>query len=390
MHCHVCGPTHCSNPKMLLRVAAAFNSVIINPKLYTRINNMPDAIWIDRDDELPALARALELQPWIGVDTEFLRERTFFPKLCLLQIAAAATIWCVDTLALSSLDPLMPALTAAASRKIIHAARQDLEAVYLSTKRVVTPVFDTQIAAGCIGLKPQIGYAELVKILLDVTVPKGQTRTDWSKRPLTRDQLDYAADDVLYLSEVADHLGKRLRELGREHWAAEDCLSLEDRELYEPDPAQAWVRLRGVAQLAPAARARAKAIAVWREKLARTRDLPRAWILADAAIFAVAEGGTPPLNDALAANLLTALQGVADDVSDQSPVQDARPTPEQKAVIERLNKIVDARAAELSVSAEILAPRGEIKALAMGRSDSHALNGWRREEIGTRLLEAIG
>ena len=101
------------------------------------------------------------------------------------------------------------------------------------------------------------------------------------------------------------------------------------------------------------------------------------------------------MNDALAANLMTALQGVAEDVSDQSPVQDARPTPEQKAVIERLNKIVDARAAELNVSAEILAPRGEIKALAMGTlarslSDSHALNGWRREEIGTRLLEAIG
>src|SRR5471032_2423543 len=102
---------------------------------------MPDAIWIDRDDELPALAERLEAQPWIGVDTEFLRERTFFPKLCLLQLSAGGRIWCVDTLRIGSLEPLMAALTASAARKVIHAARQDLEAVYLSTKRVVTPVF---------------------------------------------------------------------------------------------------------------------------------------------------------------------------------------------------------------------------------------------------------
>jgi ribonuclease D len=355
---------------------------------------MPDAIWIDRDDELPALAQTLESQAWIGVDTEFLRERTFFPKLCLLQLAAGGRIWCVDTLRIGSLDPLMPALTAAVARKVIHAARQDLEAVYLSAKRVITPVFDTQIAAGCIGLKPQAGYAELVKTLLDVTVPKGQTRTDWSKRPLTREQLEYAADDVLYLGDVASHLLLRLRELGREHWVLEDCLALEDKRLYEPDPAQAWGRLRGLAQLAPQSRARAKAIAVWREKLARTRDLPRAWILSDAAIFSVAQGSVPPLNDSLAASLQAALEEAANDATDQEPSQDARPTPEQKAMIERLGKIVDARAAELKVSAEILAPRGELKALAMGTRagalrESHALTGWRREEIGTRLLDAI-
>src|ERR1700722_19821904 len=238
-------------PKMLLRVAASSDSVIIHSKLYTRINGMPDAIWIERDDELPELAQTLESQAWIGLDTEFLRERTFFPKLCLLQLAGGGQIWCVDTLRIGSLEPLMPGLTAAAARKVIHAARQDLEAVYLSAKCVMTPVFDTQIAAGCIGLKPQVGYAELVKTLLDVTVPKGQTRTDWSKRPLTREQLDYAADDVLYLGDVADHLSRRLRELGREHWVAEDCLALQDKQLYEPDPAQAWARLRGLAQLAP-------------------------------------------------------------------------------------------------------------------------------------------
>jgi ribonuclease D len=259
----------------------------------------------------------------------------------------------------------------------------------------MSPVFDTQIAAGCIGLKPQVGYAELVKTLLDVAIPKGQTRTDWSKRPLTRDQLDYAADDVLYLGDVANHLSVRLRELGREHWVLEDCLALEDRQLYEPDPSQAWSRLRGLAQLAPASRGRVKTIANWREKQARVRDLPRAWILPDADIFSVAQGAPPPLNDSLAASLESALEEASDDGLDQEPSQDARPTPEQKALIDRLAKIVDSRALELRISAEVLAPRGEIKALAMGKRagaprDSHALTGWRREEIGTRLLEAMG
>jgi ribonuclease D len=358
---------------------------------------MPDAIWIDRDEQLETYSRTLEAQDWIGLDTEFLRERTFFPKLCLLQIAAAGRIACIDTLNVGSLEPLLAVLTAAGTRKIIHAARQDLEAVYASARRVITPVFDTQIAAGCIGLKPQIGYAELVKTLLDITLPKGQTRTDWSKRPLTREQLDYAADDVLHLGEIAQLLTARLRELGREHWVAEDCAALEDRRLYEPDPAQAWARLRGVAQLAPPVRARAKAIAVWREKVARARDLPRGWILPDAAIFSTAEGAAPPLNDSLAANLRKALEAAAPDTGvpdtaetdTREPSPDARPTPEQRAVIERLGHIVDARAAQLGVSAEILAPRGEIKALALGRRDTHALVGWRRAEIGLRLLEAI-
>ncbi len=366
---------------------------------------MTDAIWIDRSDELDSLARTLESQAWIGLDTEFLRERTFFPKLCLLQLCAAGQIWCLDTLRIGGLDALMPVLTAPRVRKLIHAARQDLEALYLTAKQVVSPVFDTQIAAACIGMKPHVGYAELVKTLLDVTIPKGQTRTDWSKRPLTTAQLEYAADDVLYLGDIAEKLQARLQSLGREHWVLEDCLELQERRLYEPDPAQAWERLKGIGQLAPEPRAQAKAIAVWREKLARERDLPRAWILADAAIFSIAQANpaTPaaldavqPMNEKFAATLLDALvvsSGKA--LQDRQPVQDSRPTPEQKALLDRLSKTVDARAAELQVSAEVLAPRGELKALAMSTPagsarSSRALTGWRLPEIGTRLLATLG
>ncbi len=361
---------------------------------------MPDAIWIDRSDALESLARTLESQPEIGLDTEFLRERTFFPKLCLLQLRAAGQIWCVDTLRIESLDALMPLLTAPKVRKLIHAARQDLEAIYLNARQVVSPVLDTQIAAACIGMKPQIGYAELVKTLLDIGIPKGQTRTDWSKRPLTPAQLEYAADDVLYLETIAQELNARLQKLGREHWVREDCLALEERRLYEPDPAQAWERLRGIGQLSPEPRARAKAVAVWREKLARERNLPRAWILSDAALFSIAQANpataaaldaVQPMNEKFAATLLDALvRSSTGDLQDLAPGQDARPTPEQKVLLDRLSKVVDARAAELQVSAEVLAPRGELKVLAMGGRNTHALTGWRLQEIGARLLTAIG
>jgi len=363
---------------------------------------MPDANWIDTDDGLQALGLELRAQPWIGVDTEFLRERTFFPKLCLLQLSAGGRIWCIDTLRSGGLEALVPALTAPSTRKVIHAARQDLETIYLAARRIISPLFDTQIAAACVGLKPQVGYAELVRMLLDVNLPKGQTRTDWSKRPLSAAQLDYAADDVAYLGEIANRLDAELRRLGREHWVIEDCAALEDPRLYDPDPAQAWERLRGLAQLAPRPRALAKAIAVWREKCARARNLPRSWIIPDSAIFEIAQANpaTPAalrgicapatLDDTAAAALVGILAAQSrSEVTDSEPGQESRPTPEQKAAAERLAAIVDARAADLGISAEVLAPRGELKALAMGRRDTHALKGWRRAEIGERLLAAL-
>jgi ribonuclease D len=264
-------------------------------------------------------------------------------------------------------------------------------------------VFDTQIAAGCIRLKPQIGYADLLKTLLGVTLAKGQTRTDWSKRPLSPEQLQYAADDVRYLNEVAARLTERLRTLGRERWVLEDCLALEDPKLYESDPERAWRRLRNLNQLPPPARPRARALAVWRERTARERDLPRGWIVDDSGLLraAVANPGTRaalsaalslprPMNDSLADGLLEALRAAPpQEAADEVPAQDPRPTPEQRALIDRLARVVDARAADLDVSAEVLAPRGELKALAMGERDAPSRVGWRREEIGERLLQAL-
>jgi ribonuclease D len=154
------------------------------------------------------------------------------------------------------------------------------------------------------------------------------------------------------------------------------------------------MRLRGLKQLPPAVRARARSLAVWREKVARERDLPRGWIISDAAIFKLAESAVPspplPVNDVLADGLLEALREASTgELADLEPGQDARPTPPQRALMDRLAQAVDARATELGVSAEILAPRGELKALAMGERAVASLAGWRREEIGTKLLELL-
>jgi ribonuclease D len=235
-----------------------------------------------------------------------------------------------------------------------------------------------------------------------VSLPKGQTRTDWSRRPLTAAQLEYAADDVAYLNEVADRLRERLRALGREQWVIEDCRMLEDPSLYEPDPADAWKRLRSLQKLPPAVRARAKVLAVWREKTARLKNLPRGWVLDDEALFRTAESlpATPaalaatlssrrPMSGALAEDLLEALRDSASAAMDTAPAADMRPTPEQKAVAERLARVVDAHAAALAISSEILATRGEIKALALGSRDVAALKGWRGAEIGEKLLAAL-
>lgn len=364
---------------------------------------MPDAIWIERNEQQAELAAALAAQPWFGLDTEFMRERTFFPRLCLLQIAAGERIWCVDTLGGNNLHALVPAFTAPATRKIIHAARQDLEAIYLHSRCVVAPVFDTQIGAGCIGMKPQIGYAELAQLLLGVTVPKGQTRSDWSRRPLSAAQVHYAAEDVLHLGEIADRLTQRLVALGREAWAQQDCQALSDPSIYDADPARAWERVRGLAQLQPHPRQRARALAIWREREARGRDLPRSWILSDTAIFDAAhinpatrqelQQALHPPDDfpaALAEGLLETLREASEqDPSDMAPAKDTRPTPEQKSLLEKLTRRLDARAKELGISAEILAPRAELKAMAQGERNTSCQHGWRREVIGDELLAIL-
>ena len=253
---------------------------------------------ISTSDELAAIADKVCASEAIGIDTEFLRERTYRAELCLLQLTTPAGPVCVDPLALPELGPLgavlgagvaaapspvpMPAPPPALPLKVLHAARQDLEVLF-PLVGLVAPVFDTQVAAALAGFPSQVGYAELVRRILGHELPKAHTRTDWSRRPLSPEQIDYALDDVRYLLPLRDALLESLEKLGRGAWLAEELRELGDLVGLQPDPARAWLRLTGLQDLDPGRRTLAQALAAWRERRAIAKNRPRGWILDDGA-----------------------------------------------------------------------------------------------------------
>jgi ribonuclease D len=350
---------------------------------------------------LEALAQRLILAPAIALDTEFLRERTYRAELCLLQIADAHTAVCVDPLALCDLSPLRAVLGSSSIVKVMHACRQDIE-VLLPAAGFVTPVFDTQIAAALTGMPAQIGYAELVRRVTGRELSKAHTRADWSHRPLSAEEVDYALDDVRYLLPVRDHLLGALERLGRLPWLEQELLALQDRSEYSVDPERAWARVRSLKGLDPDRSRLAQSLAAWRERRADERNRPRGWILDDAVLrdivirvprtvedlAALADiqpgfikhNGPEIIELIAAANMPAAL-----------PRLNPRgaPDPQKTALVKKLSALHQAVAAELNVPPEILATRRDLEQLADGRLDGGVLSGWRREVLGERLLAAL-
>ena len=216
---------------------------------------------------LAGVASALGAHAAVGLDTEFMRERTYYAQLCLLQLAAPGVAVCVDTLAVTDLTPLRALAASPATTKIIHAARQDLEVLEPALGRVA-PLFDTQVAAALCGFPAQVGYADLVREILGVDLHKSQTRTDWSRRPLTDAQIDYALDDVRHLDALRQALLGRLAQLGREAWLAEEMAALAEEPL-ATEPDRAWERLKGIRELDEHRQRVARRLAAWREEIAR-------------------------------------------------------------------------------------------------------------------------
>jgi ribonuclease D len=337
----------------------------------------------------------------IGLDTEFLRERTYRAELCLVQVASDARAACVDPLALDDLEPLVAVLRGATPLKVMHASRQDLEVLY-PLAGVVTPVFDTQIAAALAGMPAQIGYADLVRRALGVELDKSHTRTDWSRRPLTAEQIAYALDDVRYLLPLKTHLESELERLGRTPWLAEELASLAGEEDLRIDPERAWQRLKGLRGIGAEREALARALAAWRERRAIERNRPRGWILDDALLREIvlrvpvtrealsAIAGLPP---AFVKNSGDEVCGLVAATAAKYPpaVQQrrGRPDPEQVARVKRLSAGLQSAAAELGLSPEILATRRDLERLAAGERDVPFLSGWRRDAVGDRLLKEL-
>jgi ribonuclease D len=375
-------------------------------RFYTQVTDpMRDAMLIQDRGELEAAVFRLHGADRLAIDTEFMRERTYHPQLCLVQIGTESDCYLIDPLAGLDLAPLHELLADRSKLKILHAARQDLEVMLLSGGTVPGPLFDTQVAAAFLGFPPQVGYAELVARQLGASIDKGQTRTDWSRRPLTPAQLAYAADDVKHLLTLHTDLHAALVAKGRDGWVAEDIATYENPALYRTDPAQAWRRLKGLNRLRPAEQSAARALAEWRERRAIESDKPRGWILADEALYAMA-AREPVSVEALESvpalppgvlrkrgdELLALLRAARADESGVPLSAPKRPEAEQMALATRLLQVVRNVATELEVSAEVLATRKDVEAIAFGSVEPAAsplLQGWRKGVVGEKLLGAL-
>ena len=350
---------------------------------------------------LGALAGRLASSARVALDTEFLRERTYRAQLCLLQIATADEAVCIDPLSLVTLGPLADVLAAGGVTKVMHASRQDLE-VLLPLAGLTRPVFDTQIAASLIGLPAQVGYAEAVRRLLGIELAKSHTRTDWSRRPLSAEQIEYALDDVRYLLPLAVELQERLERLGRLQWLAEELHALDDARALTIDPGEAWQRLRGLRDLDPARGRLARALAAWRERTAIEHNRPRGWILEDSVLREIVMqvprtlerlAQLPDMPGGLVkrrgAELLACV--AAAEIPDPPPPLPARPRPDvaRAALVRKLGAISQAVAEELGLVPEVLATRRDLEQLAEGRRDGPLSRGWRLEVLGQRLLAAL-
>lgn len=361
-----------------------------------------NTIFIDSQPTLVDYCQSIASSPWLALDTEFVRERTYDPHLCLIQVAANnGQIACIDALAIKDLGPLYELLAKPEITKILHAVSQDLEVLYLNSAPPITPLFDTQLAAGFLGLGDQIGYAGLVRQLLEVELAKGQARTDWSRRPLSQDQLSYAADDVRYLGTLYEQLAADLKAKGRDAWLAEDIGQLSQPENYQPQPENAWRRLKGLGRLPVPAQHRAARLAAWREQRAIAKNRPRRWILADAPLLALAVAAPVSLDELTAiidlpakliqsqgAELLDLLLAPVND--DQPLVLDRdRPDAEARALQKRIKAALKDLAQELDMTPSLLATRGHVEALAQGRLVTSVFSGWRADVIGASLSKLL-
>lgn len=358
-------------------------------------------LYIDTPEALEEFCQRLDGTPWLALDTEFIRERTYRARLCLVQIASPERVACIDPLVLPDLEPLRELLTAANTVKVLHAAHQDLEIFFQLYGAVPTPVFDTQIAAALLGLGDQMGYGRLVAALLDVELEKGHARTDWAQRPLEPEQIRYAADDVRYLGEIYHLQRARLAELGRSDWLDEDFRRLSDSASYRVEPQAQWARLRGVQQLRGQQLCAAQDLAAWREELAQQTNRPRRWILADEALLDVAR--RMPRNTAALARIRGLPERTLErhgnallerlEQSRKRPEKDC-PQPvdrlvlstEQEALADLLMATLRIEAQRQNIGAAMLATRRELERLACGDDDLPVLRGWRARLIGDTLL----
>lgn len=354
--------------------------------------------------ELAVFCDALKGQPFVAVDTEFMRETTYWPKLCLIQAAAPNVHAVIDPLADGiDLEPFLAVLRDPSILKVFHAARQDVE-IFNNLQAMPRPLFDTQVAGMAAGFGEQIAYDALVRQMLKIELDKSSRFTDWARRPLSDAQLTYALADVTHLAELYPMLRQRLEREGRLAWVQDEMANLTDPSNYDVDPENAWRRLRPRRHTAKYL-AIYKSVAAWRERTAQLRDQPRGRILKDEAIDELA---TQAPTDAEALDrlrsvpkgfsgsrfgpdLLAAVREALKDPERYAPVIERSkqpPSPAAGAVVELLKVLLKARAEEAGVASKLIATVADLEQIANDdAAPTPALKGWRREAFGEDALK---
>ncbi|MCH7907955.1 MAG: ribonuclease D [Chloroflexi bacterium] len=364
---------------------------------------MLGSVLITETGDLAAFCKRLEGAPYVAVDTEFLREKTYWPKLCLIQIAYKDEAAAIDPLAAEiDLGPLFDLMDDQRVLKVFHSASQDMEVFFSVSGRVPLPIFDTQVAAMVAGYGEQVGYATLASQIAGVTLDKSSQLTDWSLRPLSDRQIAYALADVTHLCTIYEDLEDRLEESGRSSWVSEEMEALTDLDSYRTDPRDAYRRVR-IRRPSRKALAILREVVAWREEAAQQRNLPRNWVVRDDALVEIAthapqteaelsrvrglRGNAAKGRDGRA--LLEAVRRALDTPKSEWPELPPRRPPIRghETLVALLQTLLKLRCEDHDVAPKLVATRDELDRIATtDNPDLRPLKGWRRELFGEDAL----
>lgn len=362
-------------------------------------------MYIANQENLVAFVERAMRSSVLAIDTEFLREKTYYAKLCLIQLATDDEAVIVDPFSVGDLGALKPVLENESVVKLFHAGSQDLEILLREVGVLPRPIFDTQVAAALLGHTQQIGYAALVGTECGVTLKKIDSFTDWSRRPLSESQLEYAADDVLYLPRMYARMRAQLERKGRLSWLDRDFKEMSDPAKYATDERGRYRRLKRVSQLSRRQLSAAREVAAWRELEAQRRDVPRKWVITDEQIVEACKrearsidelfmvrGMSDKLSTREARAVVSLMGSALDAPPDSWPDVDrcSKNEPNVDAQVDMMTAVVRLRAKESGVAFPTLASHDDLARVARGYRDNiDLLRGWRRSLVGEELLELL-
>ena len=356
-------------------------------------------MYLSTQEELVAFCDRAAGSKVIAVDTEFLREKTYYPRLCLVQVSTGDEIAAVDPILIEDLSPLAKLFADRSVTKVFHACSQDLEVILDGMGVECAPVFDTQLAAAFLGMRQQVSYGSLVEAYCGIHLPKAESLTDWSRRPLDSEQLVYAEDDVRYLPGIYERMISSLIEGDRLSWVIPEMEALADFSRIRRAPEDAYLRLRRAGSLTRRQLAIAREVCAWRERTAANHDIPRKWVASDEVVVEVCKRapgslerlrrirGTDQLSERDARALVDAVARGAACPADQCPKVNraVRPSPETEGVIDLMYAVLRLASEHSGIATQLIATRDDLMEFLQNRAASRLASGWRWDLAGSTL-----